>query len=284
MTRRPDIHRILVALDASPHSLAALQQAAEMAARLRAELIGLFVEDINLLRLAELDVAREFQLVRGNFEITPGLPGMENQLRALATRARRAFEEAGRRSGVPHRFRIARGQVARELIAAAAEADLLILGWASQAPPGLPLPSPRLGATARSVARGAGRSVLLLRSGARFVRPALVVYDGTISAARALAAAISMTDGGHELLNILAVGDDVDEIRERQTRVRAWLRRRRIDANIGTMRAPTPARIAALLRQSGCLTLVVHAESPLLSGEPGATLLDAIECPVLIVR
>jgi len=284
MTRWPDIHRILVALDTSPHSLAALQQAAEMAARLRAELIGLFVEDINLLRLAELDFAREFPLVRGDFELTPGLRGMENQLRALAAQARRSFEEAGRRSGVPHRFRIARGQVTRELIAAAEEADLLILGWASQAPPGLPLPSPRLGATARSVVRGAGRSVLLLRSGARFVRPALAVYDGTISAARALAAAISMTDGGNKLLNVLVVGDDADEARQRQTRVRAWLRRRRVEAHVVTMLAPTPRRIAALLRQSGCLTLVIDAESPLLAGPPGTTLLDVIECPALIVR
>ena len=44
------IRRILVALDASPASLSAMQNAVELAARLGAELIGLFVEDINLLR------------------------------------------------------------------------------------------------------------------------------------------------------------------------------------------------------------------------------------------
>ena len=52
--------RILVALDASPHSLAALEAAAELAASLRAELIGLFVEDANLLRVAGFPFAREF--------------------------------------------------------------------------------------------------------------------------------------------------------------------------------------------------------------------------------
>ena len=40
------IRRILVAIDGSSHSLAALDAAADLASRLRAELSGLFVEDI----------------------------------------------------------------------------------------------------------------------------------------------------------------------------------------------------------------------------------------------
>ncbi|MBK7177644.1 MAG: universal stress protein [Chloroflexi bacterium] len=55
------IQRILVALDASPHSLAALEAAIDLAERLDAELQGLFVEDINLLRLAQLPFARELR-------------------------------------------------------------------------------------------------------------------------------------------------------------------------------------------------------------------------------
>ena len=51
--------RILVALDESEDHQRVLQSAAEVAARLKAELRGLFVEDVNLLRLAELPCARE---------------------------------------------------------------------------------------------------------------------------------------------------------------------------------------------------------------------------------
>jgi nucleotide-binding universal stress UspA family protein len=51
--------RILVALDASVNSLAAIEQAATLAANLEAEQLGLFVEDINLLRIATLPFARQ---------------------------------------------------------------------------------------------------------------------------------------------------------------------------------------------------------------------------------
>ena len=44
------IRRILVALDTSPHSQAAMEAAIELAARFEAELAGMFVEDVNLLR------------------------------------------------------------------------------------------------------------------------------------------------------------------------------------------------------------------------------------------
>ncbi|MGI9243387.1 MAG: universal stress protein, partial [Verrucomicrobiales bacterium] len=51
--------RILIGLDSSPTSLRGLAAAAEMAARLDAELVGLFVEDDNLLRLARLPQSYE---------------------------------------------------------------------------------------------------------------------------------------------------------------------------------------------------------------------------------
>jgi hypothetical protein len=55
--REFEIHRILVALDASVRSLAALEAAAELAAEWHAELLGLFVEDVELLRLAATPAA-----------------------------------------------------------------------------------------------------------------------------------------------------------------------------------------------------------------------------------
>ncbi|MGD8821809.1 MAG: universal stress protein, partial [Anaerolineales bacterium] len=59
------VERILVAVDASSHSRAALEAAAELAASLEVELVGIFVEDINLMRLAELPIAVEIETPTG---------------------------------------------------------------------------------------------------------------------------------------------------------------------------------------------------------------------------
>jgi nucleotide-binding universal stress UspA family protein len=53
------IKRIVIAIDASPTSLAALEATAELAARWDAEILGVFVEDTDLLRMATLPFAGE---------------------------------------------------------------------------------------------------------------------------------------------------------------------------------------------------------------------------------
>ena len=55
MSGRP-VQRIVVALDASSHSHAALEEAAQLASGLEAELAGIFVLDSELLRLSALPV------------------------------------------------------------------------------------------------------------------------------------------------------------------------------------------------------------------------------------
>jgi len=56
------IRHIAVALDCSPHSIASLTIAAELAHSMHAELTGIFVEDINLLRMAELPFCHEIRI------------------------------------------------------------------------------------------------------------------------------------------------------------------------------------------------------------------------------
>ena len=57
VARTPAVRTILVALDASPGSMAALEAGARVAARLDAELVGLYVEDENLLKVGDLPIA-----------------------------------------------------------------------------------------------------------------------------------------------------------------------------------------------------------------------------------
>ncbi len=125
------IRRILVALDTSPHSRAALAAAANLAARLEAQLIGVYVEDMNLLRLAQLPFAQEIHYASA----TPqklDKDVMEKQLRSQADRARNDLRQTAEQYALEWSFQVLRGLVAAELLTAAEEADLLVLGRTSR--------------------------------------------------------------------------------------------------------------------------------------------------------
>lgn len=139
------LRRILVALDASPDSLAALQSALAFARLANAEIEGLFVEDTLLLDLAESPFAAEIAFTAQHQPLSRAR--MEAKLRSQSDRARRALADAASAANIPWSFRSVRGRVSAELLAAAAEADLLALGRAgwSQRPPS------RLGSTAAAL-------------------------------------------------------------------------------------------------------------------------------------
>ncbi len=138
--------RIVVGLGAATRRHE-LEAAASLAGRIDAELVGLFVEDAELLRFAALPFAHEICLVsaqRRRLEV----PALERAMRAHAADAERALAGTAERMAQQWSFRVARGVVAVELISAAVgviEQDgalrLLVLGdgespvtrWAEQA-------------------------------------------------------------------------------------------------------------------------------------------------------
>jgi nucleotide-binding universal stress UspA family protein len=138
--------RILVALDGSSESRAALAAAARLGISTGAGLAGLFVEDVELLRLAGLPFAREAGLASGVFRRLE-TSDIERRFRVAAERAREALREVAEESGLTSSFRIARGRVIPELLAAALEADVVAAGKRSAHGPA----GRRLGATARSL-------------------------------------------------------------------------------------------------------------------------------------
>jgi len=283
--REPAIGRILVALDASRHSLAALEAAVELAARLKAELAGLFVEDINLLRLAGLPFAREIRYPSAIIQQLDS-PRLEQELKAQATRMRRALAAAAEQAQVAWSFRVVRGQVTAEVLAAALEADLLSLGISSW-------PSARrgrLGSTARTVAVEAPHTVLLLQHGDKMRQPVLVTYDGSMASMRALALAVRLvqtTEQADRLpLTVLILADEeaLDTAQRLEREVIAWLQERGLQANYRRLtRTDMPHLAQAVQAEQGGL-LVLAGERLPIQAEAIQALLNKIDCPILLVR
>jgi len=275
----PAIRRILVALDSTPSSMEAMRAAAELAASLGAELMGLFVEDIDLLRLAQLPFACQV----GSFSATLyplDKNHVERQLRAQAGRARQALAVVAERAQIRWSFRVARGRVITEVVAAATEVDLLILGKAGWATPG----SRHLGATARAVLHQAPCLAMVLYQGACMGLPMIVVDDGSSRGEKALATAVQLVRERNNPLVVLVLADQAVVAAERQQQVVQWLREYRISAQVRSLVTRSGARLALALQEIGKGLLLLPAENPLVQEKEFQEFLEGTFCPVLVVR
>jgi hypothetical protein len=113
-------------LDASEGSAQALAAAVELARALQAELHGIFFEDINLLRLAELPFVREIRLSSMTQEAID-LRRMESELRSLARQEQQRLEAMAHAHGLQYSFSVRRGQLRKELSSVVAEVEVLSL-------------------------------------------------------------------------------------------------------------------------------------------------------------
>ncbi len=271
------IRRILVALDASPHSRAALQAAVELAARLEAEVLGMFVEDINLLRLAELSLGGEV-VVHSATRRELDARQLERELRAQAVLVRRALARMAQRARIQWDFRVVRGVVASELLNAASSMDLIILGRVGRSL----VPGRRLGTTARAVLSGATCLALILQYGSRLGMPILVVYDDSPLGSRALSASIALAQKGR--LTVLILAGDRETAERLRERAERRLQGQGVQAEYRSLTSPAVPRLAESLQAEECGVLVLPAEGPLLRDAAVMALLEEIEIPVLLVR
>jgi len=123
------VARVVVALDAVSENRAAIDTAARLAARWQARLHAVFIEDDDLLRLANLPFARQVSLGAGVEQLT--LQQAERQIRAFAEYARRDLEAAALRHGIAWTFDIVRGAPAAA-VTDATEGDFLVAGSATR--------------------------------------------------------------------------------------------------------------------------------------------------------
>jgi nucleotide-binding universal stress UspA family protein len=274
------INRVLVALDASPHSLAALEAAVDLAARFHAELAGLFVEDENLLRLADLPFVREigiFTATRRRIDVAE----MERQIRVQGRRIRQALTRSTQRAHVRWSYRVVRGMVLSEVLAAASEADVLVLGQAGWSL----IRRGRLGSTARGILPERFGLALILREGTCLGDPLAVVYDGSPPARRALIAAdtLRQRSDDHQALVVLLLAEGRQRAQALQAEAASLMADRDITVRYRSLTSANVLYLVDILQAEGCGTLVVPAQGSVLQDSTLVTLLEHLDLPVLLV-
>ena len=198
------VRRILVAVDAAPTSEAVLETAAQLASVFNAELIGVFVEDINLLRLAGLPFAREVSWSTA-MELHLDYQRMERTLRGHAAHAQQAVVNVTTQLKLRSSLQVVRGQIAQELLRAAENVDLVILGKGREAG------GARIGTIARQVLQQARRSVLLVAQDPRPHKSVMTVCSADEGRERIVSAAARLALATDKALLVLIPASSPEE-------------------------------------------------------------------------
>ena len=270
--------RIVVAIDGTPTSLAALEATAELASAWGAEVVGLFVEDMNLLRMASLPFAREVGSHSGAHRaINPGQ--FEREFRSQADRARNTLWYIAERYRLTASFQTARGSVNAELLKAMSEADMLSMGKGGQSVAA----SLGLGTNAKAIAERTSGVVLLLSHVAHVSGPPAVVYDASDNGDRALAAAVELArilGTAVMVLSPIEVELSKEEIEER---ARSKLTAPYPPLEFRRILVHNVMDLARNVRSSGANVAVVPTQSAYLPIEAIESLLSRFFGPVMLV-
>ncbi|MCB9159497.1 MAG: universal stress protein [Caldilineaceae bacterium] len=244
------IERILVALDASPHSLAALQAAAQLATLMQAELEGLYVEDINLLRLGRYSFVREVGSYSASLRPLD-TRAIEREFQIQAARIRRAMAQTAVSANVRWSFHTTRGAVSTEVFTAAQDAAMLTLGRVGRSV------GKRFGSTAQRALQGTRRPVLIAGEGG-FVYPLIVFYDATPAGERALHLAVRLMRGRDDAFTLLVAPLSDESQADYESRVQTLvhqLEEQEIHCRAGSARPGND--LLNLLRDMDAGTLIV---------------------------
>jgi len=254
----PAIKRIAVTLDALDLSVAALEQAVCLAGRMGAQLEGIFVEDTDMLQLAELPFLREVRRSSRSVEAM-NATRMEQELRVLARRAERLLGEHAARHHVSWTFRIWRGSIDSDLLAAAMEADIFALT--------------RLGSTlTRGQVTRPGRSAIA------------VLYGDSESALRTLDTAAGLAAEQQASLNVLLPATRETDAAAMRQEAAVRLGEQVLSADfIQIPDASLPSLLEALA-DTDSAALVLQRDHTLLQTPTLRQCLDSLNCPLLVVR
>lgn len=276
--RLETMRRILVAMDASQGSLSALETATALAELVQAELEGLFIEDADLLALANLPFSREVRLTGGGVQALD-VAVLERDIRLHAMAARRAMQRAAARRRLRWTFRSVRGSVSSELASAARSVDILCIGRRGQSL----LRTVRLGNTIRAALRSAPVVLVAGTATGALAAPVAVVVGPAGITGSALQFASEVAGKMAQPLLVFVTGRDSGVIAARRRQIEAALPNGR-PVRFGSVDSAHMPALFEMLRAQRQGLVVCGARSDEGQIEWLERLIGSVDCPVLVFK
>jgi hypothetical protein len=252
--------RVLLALEstaASMASMASIEVALRLAVAMQAEVAGVFVEDADLMRLAALPFTQETGFVSGAQR--PLVPAdVESTLRRRAEQARRSLADLASASRVRWSFRITRGKLLVEVLAAVDRDDVVVAGE--------------------------GRLAQLRVSGVteRGGGTVAALFDEGDTGDRVLAAALSLAQGQPQRICLLVPPARAAATEALRLRAARSMQVAVEVPRIATLQSRRAAELIRETRRQASRALVLSPGSLPDAGEQVRVLLEQMSCPIVL--
>jgi hypothetical protein len=99
-----------------------------------------------------------------------------------------------------------------------------------------------------------------------------------------LGTAIRVALAANGQLTVMLIADTPEQAQRLQEDIDVSLQARQVQGHSRQLITPTAEELAKALQLAGGGTLILAADNPLLEGEGLPTLLDAIDCSVILIR
>jgi nucleotide-binding universal stress UspA family protein len=274
-----NINRILVALDASSVNRSILQAAATLAVNLDAKLNALFIEDINLFRLAELPFAREI-VYGSDTGREMNVANMERSVHMQTSRLRQLVEAIAQQSQVNISFDVKRGDIATAICNASKQTDLLIFGKNTQ----LIKQSLKVGTIAKTLLSSTHCNLMVLQHGAIIERPVVVAFDGSEVSQYAASLASRLAQQDHNALIVLFPAVDDYRYQQLYKQLMEKLNDAALQINAVRLTGNTVAQILQVIKQQHGRILLLESGRTFLTSDQTQELVIQADIPVILLR
>lgn len=271
------LREILVAIDTSAHSHAALEAAAALAKKLEAKIRGLYVQDERWSLLNRLPSARTINELTGDVYTLEDID-LEKQINRLKQRLRRRLEHVSERNRISHSWNTVRGKVEDKILSSAQDADLITIGLKGSSFPR----QKKLGSTARAIIQKAQKPVLILKEGIKLEASVTVVYDASKTSQKALKLGHELAQKNDSLLSIVVVDNNPDVLEQRNKELEKMLETSSVSIDIKLIKNADVWNMLHNINYRRIGLLIIPKDQPLIKNYL-KTLFSHLNCPLLIM-
>lgn len=264
---------ILVALDHSVYSRAALASAVSIAKLLEGKIHGLFVHDIRWLQVSRLRSHSVVDELTGR--ISSGESGdVSKEIRELEKTIKDHFEFISRQHELSHSWSSVKGVVAEKILEEAKHSDIITIGSRGRSYS----KKNKLGSTALEIIRRAGKPVLVLQKHQNFGYPPAAVFDGSDRSVAGIEMASEIAEKNETQLVIIDLSEVFSDS-ESNTRMPEDLP---VETQIVRLEQPNMGRFLFMINKLRSGLLVLPKNERFTSRNAMEHILESANCPVLL--